>query len=166
MDKEIDAWMRRVKEIQKSEDISNDEDLSIALMNLISLEEHLYFTAMKTNNQKYLELLQSLREVRKKIMKKMLNEPKGEEWCISKHLLGASMRVYEAGCRELSSGRKKEANGYFADAFSLWSAFFAIKLKMIGMEELDRNAFEKERSGKMGKLSALMRKIIECCKDW
>ena len=31
-------------------DLSMEEDLSIAIMNLISLEEHFYFTAEKTGN--------------------------------------------------------------------------------------------------------------------
>ena len=37
-------------------DLSKDEDLSIALMNLVSLRS-IYFTAMKTGDEKYLEML-------------------------------------------------------------------------------------------------------------
>ena len=60
-------------------DLSRDEDLSIGLMNLISLEEHFYFTAMKTDNSKYLELLDSIRSLRKTLLKKIVKDPKGEE---------------------------------------------------------------------------------------
>ena len=66
--------------------MSRDEDLAIGIMNLISLEEHLFFTSQKTNNQKYLEMLNSIRSLRTKLMKKIVKNPKGEEWCISKHL--------------------------------------------------------------------------------
>ena len=45
-------------------DLSADEDLSIAIMNLISIEEHMYFSGMKTDDAKYFELLKSVREMR------------------------------------------------------------------------------------------------------
>ena len=48
MEKEIQNWMEKVK--GKEFDLSKQEDLSIALMNLISLEEHFYFSSMKTGN--------------------------------------------------------------------------------------------------------------------
>lgn len=44
-------------------DFSSDEDFSIAIMNLISIEEHLFFTYNKTKNEKYLELLNEVREI-------------------------------------------------------------------------------------------------------
>lgn len=41
--------MDKVKDLEKGHhlDLSSDEDLSIAIMNLISIEEHLFFTAQK-----------------------------------------------------------------------------------------------------------------------
>src|SRR3989344_4058357 len=81
MENEVKDWLEKVKEAKQGEiDLSRDEDLSIALMNLISLEEHFYFTAMKTNNQKYLEMLNSVRELRKKLLGKIVKNPQGEEW--------------------------------------------------------------------------------------
>ena len=51
MDKEVEEWMKKIEKMKKGEvDLSRDEDLSIGLMNLVSLEEHFYFTAMKTQN--------------------------------------------------------------------------------------------------------------------
>ena len=38
-------------------DLSMEEDLSIAVMNLISLEEHFYFTAERTGNNEYFDLI-------------------------------------------------------------------------------------------------------------
>ena len=166
MDEEVEEWMKKIEKMKKGEvDLSHDEDLSIGLMNLVSLEEHFYFTAMKTQNAKYLEFLQSVRTLRKKMLEKIVTDPVGEEWCISKHLLAASMRLYEVGCKELSKKGSKEANPYFQAGFDLWSLFFAINLKMVGMQELEQSAIAKEDK-KMGKFSALMKKIIDCCREW
>ena len=162
----VKEWMEKIAKLKKGEaDLSRDEDLSIALMNLISLEEHFYFTAMKTGNQRYLESLQSVREMRKKLLAKIVVSPVGEEWCISKHLLAASMRLYEVGCKELSTKGEKEALPYFRAGFDLWALFFAINLKLVGVKEIEKGALAEE-SRKMGKFSALMKKIITCCKEW
>src|SRR3989338_1746434 len=123
----VSKWLHKVEEVARgSADLSRDEDLSIGIMNLISLEEHLYFTAMKTDNAKYLEMLNAVRELRKNCMEKIVVNPKGEEWCISKHLLAASMRLMETGTKELARQRKAEAEFFFKSAFYLHSLFFAI----------------------------------------
>ena len=137
MENEVKQWMEKIQEIKNGNvDLSRDEDLSIALMNLISLEEHFFFTAVKTEDQKYLNMLHSVRETRKELMKKIVKNPEGEEWCISKHLLAASMRLIEVGTKEFSKGDKEEANKFFTQAFNLYSLFFAINLKMIKPEKL------------------------------
>jgi len=117
MENEVKQWMEKIQEIKNGNvDLSRDEDLSIALMNLISLEEHFFFTAVKTEDQKYLNMLHSVRETRKELMKKIVKNPEGEEWCISKHLLAASMRLIEVGTKEFSKGDKEEAKNDFAKA--------------------------------------------------
>lgn len=161
---EVDEW---VAHAQRSKlDLSRDEDLSIALMNLISLEEHFYFTAMKTDNQKYLEMLASVRTLRTSLLKKIVTDPKGEEWCISKHLLAASMRLMEVGTKELAKSNKEEAHAFFTSAFELWSLFFAINLKMIGAQKLERMAETKKEGGMMPKFSAVIKKLVDCCREW
>ena len=94
---------------QDKMDLSSDEDLSIAVMNLISIEEHFFFTAQKTGKSKYLDLLKEVREIRKSLLKKLIKAYEGEVWCISKHLLAASMRLMEVGTKQLGIGKKKEA---------------------------------------------------------
>ena len=125
MEKEVQDWINKVK--GKEADLSKEEDLSIALMNLISLEEHFYFSAMKTDNKAYLDMLNSIRTLRKTLLKKIVKNPKAEEWCISKHLLASSMRLIEVGTKELDDN-ENEANMYFKAAFELYSLFFAINL--------------------------------------
>ena len=164
---EVKGWMEKINNVKKGDvDLSRDEDLSIAIMNLISLEEHFYFTAMKTENQKYLEMLNSVRKLRIELLKKIVTDPKGEEWCISKHLLAGSMRLMEVGQKELSKGNKEEANNFFKQAFNLYSLFLTINLKMIKTEKLHYSE-ELEKEGKiMGRFSAIMKKIVDCCKEW
>ena len=166
MDDEIQKWISKIEKMKGGEaDLSRDEDLSIALMNLISLEEHFYFTAMKTDDGKYLDFLRTVREIRKKFLGKIVTNPVGEEWCISKHLLAASMRLYEVGCKELSKKGEKEAHQFFEAGFELWSLFFAINLKMVEAKKLEKSLYAKEEKS-IGKLSTLMKKIIDCCKEW
>lgn len=167
MKKDVNEWLKKIEEVRKgSVDLSRDEDLSIALMNLISLEEHFYFTAMKTDDEKYLDMLKSVRELRKSLLKKIVIEPKGEEWCISKHLLASSMRLVEVGAKELSKGNKKEANIFFKSAFGLYSLFFAINLKMVGSKELEVSAEAGNSKGVMQKFSKIVKSIVDCCKEW
>jgi len=157
MEKEVQDWINKVK--GKEADLSKEEDLSIALMNLISLEEHFYFSAMKTDNKAYLDMLNSIRTLRKTLLKKIVKNPKAEEWCISKHLLASSMRLIEVGTKELDDN-ENEANMYFKAAFELYSLFFAINLNMIEIKELkeDKPLFTR-------KISEIVKKIIDCCKE-
>ena len=62
-DKEVSNFLEKVKNVVKEGglDLSSDEDLSIGIMNLISIEEHLFFTANKTNKDKYYALLNEVR---------------------------------------------------------------------------------------------------------
>src|SRR3989339_1067106 len=161
MDEETKKWLKKIEDVKKGEvDLSRDEDLSIALMNLISLEEHFFFTAMKTENQKYLEMLNSVRDTRKKLLAKIVKNPQGEEWCISKHLLAASMRLIEVGTKELSKGSVKEANMYFTYAFNLYSLFFAINTKMVDFKDMENFEEKDAKNGILDKFSAIIKKIV------
>ncbi len=168
MSEEIEALVKKVNDMKKgSIDLSRDEDLSIAIMNLISLEEHFYFTAMKTDNKKYLEMLDSVRKLRIEMLKKIVTNPQGEEWCISKHLLASSMRLIEVGTKELSKNNKQESEIFFKSAFDLYSLFFAINLKIIEKEKLSEvsNIKAKDNNNIMSKFSEIIKKIVDCCKE-
>ena len=47
-------------------DLSSDQDLTIAIMNLISIEEHLVFSGAKTEKTSFYDMIQDIREMRKK----------------------------------------------------------------------------------------------------
>lgn len=150
-------------------DLSADEDLSIAIMNLISIEEHFFFTAKKTGKAKYFDLLKEVREMRKELLKKIVKDSEGEVWCISKHLLASSMRLMEVGTKELGRGRRKEAEDLFEKAYNLYSLFWGINLNAIDIgdvKKIDGDKIDKNDSKKnsvMGKLGVLVKKAIDCC---
>ena len=84
----INEFIKKVQANKQNElDLSSDEDLSIAIMNLVSIEEHFFFTAEKTGKPEYFEMLAKVREMRKELLKRIIKEYEGEVWCISKHLL-------------------------------------------------------------------------------
>lgn len=84
-------------------DLTHKEDLSIAVMNLVSLEEHLAMTSVKTGKVEYLHVLSAVRKLRIKLLKRLVSNTEGELWCISKHLLAASMRIMESATKYLES---------------------------------------------------------------
>ena len=168
MEDEVTSWIRKVEKERNSFDLSKDEDLAIGIMNVVSLEEHFYFSYMKTNNKRYLDFLQSIRELRKNLMRRIVKNPEGEEWCISKHLLASSMRLYEVGTKDLGTGDIKSANFLFDAAFDLYSMFFSINYK-IGVENIKNDEIiniETQTSNKFSKkISEIIKKIVDCCRE-
>src|SRR3990167_4869687 len=76
-------------------DLSSGEDLSLAVMNLISLEEHFFMSAMKTEKGEDLDCMEGVRETRKIMLQKLMPDNEGESWCISKHLLADLFHTVE-----------------------------------------------------------------------
>jgi hypothetical protein len=150
-----------------SADLSSGEDLSLAVMNLISIEEHLYFTGMKTNNRKYFEVLGSVRAMRSKLLKELIKQPEGELWCTSKHLLAASMRLMEVGTKYLSNNKEKEANEKFEQAFDLYSLFWSLNLNLEHPKNKQVEAVmeNKHRDGGISNIREIVKKIVDCCKE-
>ncbi len=150
-------------------DLSSGEDLSIAVMNLVSLEEHFFFTSQKTGKGKYLDLLDTVRSMRKELLAKIVKDPEGEVWCVSKHLLAASMRLMEVGTKALGKGNKKEAQSLFAKSYELYNLFWALNLNMIDIgkvKAIDDNTLSVEDTTKtdfFGKLGGIVKKLVDCC---
>ncbi len=117
-------------------DLSSDQDLSIALMNLVSLEEHFFFSGAKTGKVGFYDLINTVRNMRKELMERIVKKSSGEDgevWCISKHLLAASMRLYEVGTKAMAAGRKKEAYEMFEKAYDLYSLFWGLNMQLIDL---------------------------------
>lgn len=156
-------------------DLSSDEDLSIGIMNLISIEEHLFFTAQKTGRDSYLDLLNEVRIMRTELLKLIIKDYEGEIWCISKHLLAASMRLIEVGTKNLKKGNKKEAKVLFDKAYKLYSLFWGLNLGVIKTDQvknedqtavfLDEKNQEKGSISLFDKLGTMVQKAIDCCRE-
>ena len=150
----------KVKKLQASGnfDLSLEEDLSIAVMNLISLEEHFYFSAQKTGKSDYLDLLKETREVRKSLLAKMIPQHEGETWCITKHLLAATMRLIEVGTKYQSAGKKAEAGTSFTQAYKIYSLFWAVRLKLLDLKRV-------KKIDKALTIEDLTTQLVDCCKE-
>src|SRR3989338_3899992 len=151
---------------QDKMDLSSDQDLSIAIMNLVAIEEHFFFTGAKTGKREYYDMIKEVREMRKELLKKIIKEYEGEVWCISKHLLAACMRLEEVGAKALSSGRTEEAYDLFGKAYGLYSLFWGINLKLVSVKDAKKidekalNVHDAKRRGFLGSLGVLVKKAF------
>ena len=145
----------------KSVDLSTEEDLAIAVMNLISLEEHFFFTGVKTDKAEYFDLLAEVREQRKALLGRLIERHEGETWCISKHLLAATMRLMEVGTKLQGDGKKTQAQDMFARARKTWTLFWALRLKLI-----DTAGFKQVAArDKPWSLQDIVDKLVDCCDE-
>ena len=166
-------------------DLSSDQDLTIAIMNLISIEEHLVFSGAKTGKNSFYDLVQNIREMRKTLMQKVIPAYEGEVWCISKHLLASSMRLMEVGTKQQSLGHKEEAYKLFNQAYELYCLFWGLNMNMLNVadvkwiedktedmkklsEKIDANIpstpeVSEGKAGTLSKMKAFVRKAVDCC---
>jgi hypothetical protein len=142
-------------------DLSTEEDLSIAVMNLVSLEEHFYFTGEKTGKGEYFDLLREVREVRKEMLGRLIDKHEGETWCISKHLLAASMRLIEVGTKLQGDGKADDAKRVFDYAYRIYSLFWGLRLKLITTEDIKKAAADE----KPWSLEDIVEKLVDCCDE-
>ena len=153
----------KVEELRRSGkiDLSSDEDLSIAVMNLLSLEEHFFFTGSKTKKGEYFDLLSEVRENRKALMARLVEKHEGETWCISKHLLAATMRLMEVGTKFHGDGKKEDAKEMFERAYSMYSMFWGLRLKLLNLEDIKVVASEE----KPWSAQDIVNKLVDCCNE-
>ena len=173
----IEELLKKVDKVTKENklDLSSGEDLSIGIMNLIAIEEHLFYTMQKTGKQQYLDLLNEIRLMRTDLLKEIIKDYEGEVWCISKHLLAASMRVMEVGTKELKKGNKKKAWNLFEKSYNLYSLFWGLNLGIVKTDKVKRSdnsvslVYDKDDKSEsvslFSKLGQVVQKAIDCCKE-
>ena len=173
-------------------DLSSDQDLTIAIMNLISIEEHLIFSGAKTGKNSFYDLIEDVRETRKKLMLKIIPSYEGEVWCISKHLLASSMRLMEVGTKQQSLGNKDQAYDLFNKAYDLYCLFWGLNMNMLNVSDMKWiedsvedikkinekistqapavvgsdvvvEAVNEEPKSGFAKMKAFVRKAVDCC---
>lgn len=148
-------------------DLSTAEDLSLAVMNLISLEEHFFFTGAKTSKDEYFDTAEEIRGMRKTLLAELMPHHEGETWCISKHLLSATMRLVEVGNKLQSEGKKPEAKQMFERAYKVYSIFWALKLQLITGTQIKEEAQGVSASPAVdaARLEDLVTKLVDCCDE-
>ena len=132
----------------------------MAIMNLISLEEHFFFTNARTQKPEYLDLLNETREMRKELLAKLIDKHEGETWCVSKHLLAASMRLIEVGTKLYSDAKKDEAKKFFDYSYKLFSLFWGLRLKLIDVSEIKSMVADNPWT-----LQDIVNKLVNCCDE-
>lgn len=173
---ELEKFKKLMEKVRKAKesgelDLSLEEDLSIAIMNLVSLEEHFFFTAEKTEKREYFNLLNETREIRKSLLARMIDKHEGETWCISKHLLAAAMRLIEVGTKYLSQKKQKEAEEVLGQAYKVYSLFWALRLKLMNVSDLKKipdgklNVHDKTETKQPWKLGDIIKKLVDCCDE-
>ena len=118
-------------------------------------------------------------------MKEIIKDYEGEVWCISKHLLAASMRLMEVGTKELKKGHKDKAWGLFDKSYKLYSLFWGLNLGVVETKEIDTiphftKAMRSKESNNvdfindsgnktsvsiLSKLGSIVQKAINCCRE-
>ncbi|NMB92390.1 MAG: hypothetical protein GYA31_02080 [Parcubacteria group bacterium] len=175
----IIAKINELKSGKNPLDLSSKEDLAVGIMNLISIEEHLFFTYNKTGDQKYLDILNQTREIRKNLLKEIVKDPKGEIWCISKHLLALSMRLMEVGTKKLSDGETAKAKELFDKSYLFWNIFWGLNLGIINTKDINNKDNDPKESETItllsdnkekkfnifSRLSEIIQQVLDCCKE-
>lgn len=188
--KNVKEFVERIDNMKKKnpKDLSSDQDLTIAIMNLISIEEHLMFSGAKTGKNSFYAMINDIREMRKNLMLKIIPSYEGEVWCISKHLLATSMRLMEVGTKQQSMGNLKEAYELFNQSYDLYCLFWGLNMNIIDAKEIDwkpdtveavkkdaealigqktqtpvAQTTEEAPTTLMGKLKSVVRKAVDCC---
>lgn len=189
--KDVKEFVERIDATKKvnSKDLSSDQDLTVAIMNLISIEEHLVFSGAKTGKTSFYDLIEEVRELRKTLMQKIIPAYEGEVWCISKHLLASSMRLTEVGTKQQNLNHKDEAYKLFNQAYELYCLFWGLNMNMLNVDDLKwiedksedikklstkleavsqpvkKSAVIKEENeiGALSKMKAFVKKAVDCC---
>lgn len=157
----MDEFLAKIESLKEKTgvDLTTAEDLSFAVMNLISLEEHFVLTGLKTNKDEYFDTTLEIRKIRKELLTKLMPKHEGETWCISKHLLSTVMRLIEVGNKLQSENKKNEAKEIFQRAYKVYSIFWALKLKLTSGQKL------KETAKVSSQLEELVTKLADCCNE-
>lgn len=103
----------------EKKDVGVVSDLIQALMNTCSIEHHAIMSYNKTKEKKWLELRDISRQIRRRWLDRIVNESKGELWCISKHILTASEAYFEIADRMYNKGKVNDADEAYNDADTL-----------------------------------------------
>lgn len=187
--KSVQEYVEKLDNAKKvnPKDLSSDQDLTIGIMNLISIEEHLMFSGAKTGKKEFYDMINDVRDLRKRMMQKIIPSYEGEVWCISKHLLASAMRLFEVGTKALAAGDGSQAYELFDESYGLYCLFWGLNMGMLSggadlkyvkkskpaMQKSDKSVQTTEKdvpadggtsaTGTMGKLKNWVKNAVNCC---
>ena len=109
-------------------DLSSDQDLTIALMNLAVLERNFGLSG---------ELMDVVSDIRQDLMKKIV-APSSDKWEVTKYLLAESMQLMVDGNRALDAGKNKDAYALYNRSYELYSLFWGINMGLISVSDAEK----------------------------
>jgi len=157
----LNQLVEKIDHLRKADpfDLSLEQDLVFAIMNLVSIEEHLVFSFNKTGKDKYILLLKQAREMRKTLLKQIIKEYEWEVWCTCKHLLATSMRLMEVGTKQLGAWHTDQAKQFFSQSYEMYTMFWGLVLDLVGAGKQEKKTdWQQWRDPLLGN-------VIDCCKE-
>ena len=107
--------------------------------------------------------------MRTDLLKEIIKDYEGEVWCISKHLLSASMRLMEVGTKELKKKNKEKAWEMFEKSYKLYSLFWGLNLGIVNTPDskikMPQAKLNIKNASIFDKLGSLVQKAIDCCRE-
>ena len=116
----VQEFVEKLDAVKKvnPKDLSSDQDLTIALMNMIAVEKY----------SGYPKLVQMVRDIRMDLMRPMLESVQydGDIWPMSEKLLGILAAQMDYGNHALESEKTQEAYSAYDSAYQAWVIFMGI----------------------------------------
>lgn len=112
-------------------DLSSDQDLTIALMNLLAIEEI-------CEDYVFGQMVESIRT---DLMARIVDSA-SDAWDMSKALLAESVRLIGVGEKFLSSGDKKAAYNAFDNAYEVYTLFWGINMGLVALGDIKMDISE------------------------
>lgn len=109
-------------------DLSSDQDLTIAIMNLIAIEDMC--------GGKLSDMVCAMRQ---NLMRRVVN--KADDMDVTVALLGGAMRRMGAGNRAMDCGDTALAYRMYDDAYGLYSLFWGVVMGMVSGADIDLSEY-------------------------
>ena len=93
-----------------------------------------------------------------------MKDDDSEKWCMSKHLLASSMRLFEIGNRYLHEQEIEEAKQSYNDSAELYALFWKLNLRDKFEMPISNNSINYGTQEKKSIFSGIKR-LLECCKE-
>lgn len=106
-------------------DLSSDQDLSIALMNLLAIED------IVGNNS---EFGAEIQDMRTELMSRIV-PPCDVRWPMAVDLLAGATRLMNDGFREMSRKNKQQAYDLFDRSYELYAMFWGLNMGLIAPDD-------------------------------